>query len=111
MPHETPVTPRSRRWVTVRGAVAQILLVWVLYTASIGPMYWKWYAATYINGPYWVAAMYSPLHYACRYVPYYADAVEGYIWWWNFPAPGQLGVPDPQLVADQAGPVQTPRTN
>jgi hypothetical protein len=85
--------------ITVRGVVLRLALCWALYTLSIGPMYWTWFGAAYVNGSYWVHAFYSPLRYACEYVPYYGDLVEGYIWWWNFPAPEVILDPNQQLVA------------
>lgn len=100
MSSESPLpnsVPR-RPVVTFRGVALRLVLCWAIYTASIGPMYWTWFGATYVSGPYWVAAFYSPLQKACQYVPYYGDLVENYIWWWNFPAPSAVES-DQQLVA------------
>lgn len=88
----------SRR-LTVRGVVLQFALFWLLYTLSIGPMYWTWFGATYVDGCYWVTAFYSPLRIACYYVPLYGDLVESYIWWWNFPPVQEAIEPVQQMAA------------
>jgi|GEM_PF-3546803 len=93
-----PELPK-RPLLTFRGFAVQFLTVWLIYTLSIGPMYWTWFGAAYVSGPYWVIAFYSPLQTACEYVPYYGDLVEGYIWWWNFPSPNPILDANQQLVA------------
>jgi hypothetical protein len=99
MSDKPPLLLPKRPLVTFRGIVAQFVLVWIIYTLSIGPMYWTWFAARYIDGSYWIIAFYAPLQAACEYVPYYGDWVEGFIWWWNFPSPGSVAEPAHQLVA------------
>ncbi len=100
MPDDSPVTlPPQRPLLTFRGIALRLALCWLIYTLSIGPMYWTWFGAAYVSGPYWVIAFYSPLQTACEYVPYYGDFVEGYIWWWNFPTPAVIADPGQQLVA------------
>ena len=34
----------------------QLVLVWLIYTLSIGPMYWTWFGGAYVDGSYWVAS-------------------------------------------------------
>lgn len=97
-PTDHPKRPR----LTLRGLALQFLLVWSIYTFSIGPMYWTWFGSTYVGGPYWVQALYSPLRIACLYVPAYGDLVENYIWWWNFPPSHfEMAEPHQQIIADQ----------
>src|SRR5262249_43701044 len=100
MMNVTSSTPTTKpRRITVRGVASQFALFWLIYTLSIGPMFWTWFGATYVGGSYWVVAFYAPLRLACEYVPFYGDLVEGYIWWWNFPAPHELTEPVRQMVA------------
>lgn len=98
----TSTPPPKRPRLTVRGIVFQFVLVWSIYTLSIGPMYWTWFGSTFVGGPYWVRALYSPLRIACLYVPMYGDLVEDYIWWWNLPSTTyEVTEPHPQIVANQ----------
>jgi hypothetical protein len=99
MDDDLPVPIPQRPVLTVRGVVLQFVVFWVIYTLSIGPMYWTWFGAAYVGGSHWVIAFYSPLQTACEYVPYYGEWVESYIWWWNFPSPGSVTEPVHQLVA------------
>jgi hypothetical protein len=99
MPSEIPPVKPIRKLLTVRGVILQLAIVWVLYTLSIGPMFWTWFGARFVDGPYWVLAFYSPLQYVCECVPVYGDLVENYIWWWNFQSPQELSDSAQQLVA------------
>jgi hypothetical protein len=100
---DTPssTVPPKRPRLTARGVVLKFAVVWLIYTLSIGPMYWTWFGSTYVGGPYWVCALYSPLRIACLYVPPYGDLVENYIWWWNFPPSYELAEPLQQIAASQ----------
>ncbi|MBX3441260.1 MAG: hypothetical protein KF774_02550 [Planctomyces sp.] len=40
-----------------------------IYVASIGPMYWHWHAAKFVNGPKWIAVLYEPLYLASNFKP------------------------------------------
>lgn len=46
----------------VRNVALQLLIFFVLYTLSIGPMFWNWYAGWNIEHASPVAAFYEPLH-------------------------------------------------
>lgn len=95
-----PAAPSPKRaGKALRRLALQFALIWLIYTLSIGPMFWTWFSAAYVGGPYWVIAFYSPLQLACEYVPYYGDLVENYIWWWNFPSPRELSDSAQQLIA------------
>lgn len=95
--HSSPSFPPRR--ITLRGLVLKFVLIWLIYTLSIGPMYWTWFGSAYVTGdPYWVLALYSPLRLTCYYVPVYGDLVETYIWWWNFPASSEFAEPLQQFV-------------
>ncbi len=93
--------PSTRKppMVTLRGVALQMALFWVIYTLSIGPMFWTWYGAVFVGGSRWIVAFYAPLQYACEIVPFYGNWVEAYIWWWNCPSPLNLSDQAQQLLA------------
>lgn len=53
-----------------------------LYLLSIGPAYWTWYEATYLDGPIWIQILYLPLVLICELCPPLGWLVNGYISWW-----------------------------
>jgi len=69
----------NRRRVVRRLTIALILLM--LYVFSIGPMFWYWYEARYLDGPVWVALLYEPLRLATR-LKFFEDFINEYINWW-----------------------------
>jgi hypothetical protein len=58
------------------------MIYWILYTLSIGPMFWYWYEANYLGGDPWIAAFYWPLVFVCDHVEPYGDMVNWYINLW-----------------------------
>lgn len=58
------------------------MIYWTVYTLSIGPMFWTWYEACYLNGPAWVVVFYYPLLYVCDRFEPYGRLVNWYIHWW-----------------------------
>lgn len=60
----------------------RLIALFVLYVASIGPMYWTWYESIYLSGPKWVARLYSPLQLLCNVVPVLGRFVDWYIGLW-----------------------------
>lgn len=90
---------RKQPPVTVRGVALQMAIFWLVYTLSIGPMFWTWYGAVFVGGSRWIVAFYAPLQYACEIVPYYGNWVDAYIWWWNCPSPHDLSDQAQQLLA------------
>ena len=91
--------PPKRRRFSFRRALVLFAVFWVLYTLSIGPMYWTWYSAAYIRGPSWVLAVYGPLQYTGERVPAFGRWIDDYIWWWNCPAPQPNAEPAQHLAA------------
>lgn len=69
-------------WRGVRQGLITNLVLWVIYSLSIGPMYWQWYWAMYGNGPRWVAKMYFPLLLVCESIPWYGRLINWYLAWW-----------------------------
>jgi hypothetical protein len=80
-PLPMPVAPRTWRGWVLRSA-GQMLLLFSVYTLSIGPMFWTWYSAMYLDGPVWVAKLYLPLVIACEVIPPFGWLVNQYINWW-----------------------------
>lgn len=76
-----PAPPRTwRRWF--RRVCAQTVVLWTLYTLSIGPMFWQWHEAATLSGPKWIAAFYLPLLLVCEYIPPFGRLVNWYINLW-----------------------------
>lgn len=69
------------RW-WLRKFALHTTVFWVVYTLSIGPMFWFWFEAVYAGGPRWISRLYVPLVLACYYVPWFGDLVNWYINWW-----------------------------
>ncbi len=59
--------------------VCVLLLVW--YVLLIGPLFWSYYEALYLNGPTWVLVFFEPLRQLSR-IPFVADLIDQYILWW-----------------------------
>ncbi|MEX0727077.1 MAG: hypothetical protein WD065_12450, partial [Planctomycetaceae bacterium] len=60
----------------------RLIALFVLYVASIGPLYWTWYESMYLSGPKWIARLYYPLLLLCSIVPPFGDLVDWYIGLW-----------------------------
>jgi hypothetical protein len=78
-----PTAPPPKSWSRrVRASCLRLSIYWLLYTLSIGPMFWPWYEATFLNGERWVAVFYYPLVFVCDHVPPYGNLVNWYINLW-----------------------------
>jgi hypothetical protein len=79
-----PSTPRPKRtwkqWFHRWGI--RCAWAWLIYTLSIGPMFWSWYESVYIDGPMWVSVVYLPLLVACELCPPFGWLVNSYINLW-----------------------------
>jgi len=62
----------------------QLIILFGLYVLSIGPMYWIWIEAKYVDGSYIVAAFYEPLWRLCGLIPFLGDWVNWYVSFWIF---------------------------
>lgn len=75
--------PESGRWL---GAclIRLFLIPWVLivlYVLSIGPLFWVWHEAYYMDGNKWIVLFYMPLLLACEIDPV-GELVNWYIGLW-----------------------------
>lgn len=99
-PHSTPAArpepPAPRRWRRRtwpeywRGLERRLTVGWVLYTLSIGPLFWTWFESRYVDGPKWIAALYLPMQLARDYFPAYRVCVDTWIYLWTLWRPQDL---------------------
>ena len=61
--------------------VEQLIICFGLYVSSIGPMYWVWFDAKYVTGPWIIAAFYEPL-WRLAAIPWIGNAINWYVSWW-----------------------------
>ena len=73
-----PPRPRSRFW----SITLQLVVFWVVYILSIGPLYWQWYMGKHVNGPTLIAALYEPLYQLCGLIPPLGWFVNWYVHFW-----------------------------
>lgn len=66
------------------ASTEQMIILFGLYVFSIGPMYWIWLGAKYVDGSYYIAALYEPLWILCGIVPFFGDWVNWYVRLWIF---------------------------
>ena len=66
----------------LRNLGVRLAIYWAIYTLSIGPMFWWWYEATFLDGHRWIAAFYFPLLFACDRIDWFGDLVNWYINLW-----------------------------
>ena len=66
----------------VRNVVLQLLIFFVFYTLSIGPMFWKWYAGWNVEHASPVAAFYEPLHRLAAWSDSFGHFMNWYVDLW-----------------------------
>jgi hypothetical protein len=69
-PDPDPPPPPFDLRAYLRTTCLQLAAFFVLYTLSIGPMYWRWYASMYLNGPEYIARIYYPLYLLSAFRPF-----------------------------------------
>lgn len=60
-----------------------MLIMFGFYVLSIGPFYWRWYSAKFVNGSKYVAAFYEPLWALAHAIPWFGDWVDYYVQLWG----------------------------
>lgn len=74
--------PRRSLWWEIRRRLIVAAVLWVLYTLSIGPMYWTWFGSKFNQqGVLW-ALVYEPLYLVCHWVPPFGRLVDAYVMLW-----------------------------
>jgi hypothetical protein len=83
---DPPLPPlvRFRRylWQLVVRIVIYVLIYLAIAIVTIGPCFWYWFEATYVNGAIWVAKFYAPLLWLCDRIWPLGWFVNHYINWW-----------------------------
>jgi hypothetical protein len=89
--NEPDITPpplstwlRFRRYL--RQLVGRILIYLAVYLGisilTIGPCFWYWFEAMYVNGPRWIVKFYAPLLWLCDRFSPLSWLVNTYVNWW-----------------------------
>jgi len=73
--------PSARNHRRLIRRLTILLAVLIVYVLSIGPMFWYWYEARYLDGPIWVVLLYEPLRLATRF-ELFEKFINDYINWW-----------------------------
>lgn len=55
----------------------------VIAVVTIGPLFWFWFQAVYVQGSVWIAKFYAPLLWLCDRIDWLSWLVNGYINWCN----------------------------
>jgi hypothetical protein len=77
-----PPRPRRVIWRRLLGTAARMSALLCLYVLSIGPMYWQWVSAKYVDGPPLLAAFYEPLWLVANRYEWLGDLLNWYVRWW-----------------------------
>ena len=79
-----PLWVRFKRYL--RQLAFRILVYLVAYlvisVVTIGPCFWYWHEATFVNGPTWIAKFYAPLVWLCDHFWPLGWLVNKYVNWW-----------------------------
>lgn len=74
-----------RRRTLWQGIVLRLQITFwlmLIYSLSLGPMYWIWYESKYIGGSPWVAVFYEPLL-RLTVIPVFRDWINWYLSYWG----------------------------
>jgi len=78
----TPAVPPQSWWGWLEGFVERMFILFCLYALSIGPMYWQWVEARYVNGFSLIAAFYEPLRILSETFPLLGKCLNWYLTFW-----------------------------
>jgi len=74
---------RKRSWTGFFRDISLYLLVYVVISGvSIGPLFWVWFSAVYVDGPKWFARLYMPLVFLCEIFPPLGWLINAWVNWW-----------------------------
>lgn len=81
---QQPLRGRIKQYLRQLAVRIVIYLLAYLFIAivTIGPCFWYWYEATYVNGPRWIAKFYAPLVWLCDHCAPLSRLVNLYVRWW-----------------------------
>ena len=78
-----PGTRPKRTWRRFFVDIAIYLMIYVVVAGvSIGPLFWVWFGAVYVDGPKWFARLYLPLALLCEICPPLGWLINAWINWW-----------------------------
>ena len=70
----------------LRGLVMRLVIYCVVYlfvsVATIGPMFWYWFADVHVHGSGWIGKFYAPLVWFCDHIESLRYVVNVYVNWW-----------------------------
>lgn len=70
-------------WTFLKGVLLQLAIFFTLYTLSIGPLYWRWYAAKFLSGePTLLGAFYEPLYRFAGWCEPFGEFLNWYVGLW-----------------------------
>ena len=78
-----PEESRNVVWGYLVGLASRMIVLFGFYVLSIGPMYWQWYSAKFVNGSPYVAAFYEPLWALSHWVPWFGEWLDFYVQLWT----------------------------
>jgi hypothetical protein len=68
----------------LRRRLLKLAVLFGVYVLSIGPMYWKWFAAMHGLASPVYRAIYLPLEFLARAVPFFGQFLDWYVSLWLF---------------------------
>ena len=82
-PPQPAITKRRRTWLGFFRDVFLYVLVYVAISGiTIGPFFWQWFGAVYVDGPKWIARAYVPLLILCHLIPPLGWLINAWVDWW-----------------------------
>jgi len=79
---ETFAVPSHSWWGWLEGFIERMFIIFCLYALSIGPMYWQWVEARYVDGFRIIAAFYEPLRILGEIFPVLGEWLNWYLTFW-----------------------------
>jgi hypothetical protein len=74
---------RRRTWAGFFRDICVYIMAYVVVSGVlIGPMFWTWYGAVYVDGPKWIAKFFLPLAVLCEIFPPLSWLVNAWVNWW-----------------------------
>jgi hypothetical protein len=62
--------------------LSRLVIALAIYIGSIGPMYWPWHQAKFLNGYWIIAALYEPLYLVAGWIPPFGRWLNWYVLLW-----------------------------
>ena len=72
---------RKKRPSPWKRFLFNVVMIFLVYVFSFGPMYWHWYRAMYLGGDPFLVRLYAPLIWLGQF-EYISDCLDWYLQWW-----------------------------